>query len=90
MFETLPKKLKNPKSFLAIENRINRIMFSDHKHKSVKAFVTCAWCQEKLKKKQEYIKSLGFKDYNEYQQWKQIIKIMQSDLFNGKKNNKKA
>jgi len=79
LFKDFPKELKDPKCFLKIERKIDAIMYSDHKHNTVKGFVNCKRCQEKFKKKREYILSLGFKGIEQYQMWKRIMTIIHQE-----------
>jgi hypothetical protein len=76
LFKDFPEKLKDPKCFLKIEKAIDKIMFSDHKHSTVKEFVNCKRCQVKFEKKREYIRDQGFKDIQQYQMWKKIQGII--------------
>lgn len=76
LFKDFPKELKSPKCFIPIQTKIDQIMYSDHKHATVKGFVSCKRCQYKFQKKREYIKSLGFKDMAQFQMWQKIQTIM--------------
>lgn len=78
LFKGLPKDLKNPKRFEEIEKQLIDIMKSDHTHKTVKGFVTCAWCQKNMKLKQEMIQKLGFKSYGQYAEWRKIMVIIKN------------
>lgn len=73
LFRGLPARLKDPKVFYRIEQELFDIVQTDHKHKTVKAYVTCAWCNTKRELKQNKIKSLGFKSYAQYMEWKKIM-----------------
>ena len=76
IFEGLSDELKDPKKFKSIEKKIANTMVADHKHRTVKAFVNCKRCQARLKKKQELLKGLGFKDTQQYQMWKKVMSII--------------
>ena len=76
VFKYMPSSLKDPACFDGIEKQLADVMRSDHKHRSVKSFVTCAWCQGNLKKRQELITTLGFKSYDQYLNWKKIMTII--------------
>ena len=79
LFADFPEELKEPKMFMVVEKKIDKIMFSDHTHETVKGFVNCKRCQEKFNKKREYIKSLGFKGVEQYQMWKKIQTIIHNE-----------
>lgn len=72
----LPTKLKDPKRYEKIEKELADIMFSDHKHRKVSAFVKCKRCQAKMKKRHARLLELGFKDYSQYLDWKRIMKVV--------------
>lgn len=76
IFLRFPMKLKDPESFQKVEDELAEIIKSDHTHKSVKDFVACEGCNEKLKKRQEKLKELGFKSYTQYLEWKKIMTII--------------
>lgn len=76
LFKDFPEDLKDPDCFLKIEKKIDKIMYSDHKHNTVKGFVKCKSCQAKFEKKRAYIKELGFKGIEQYQMWKKIMSIL--------------
>lgn len=76
LFKGLPKDLKDPKCFEGIQNQLRDVMKSEHRHTTVKAFVTCAWCQANMKKKQDLMKALGFKSINQYMEWVKIMTII--------------
>ena len=73
IFKGLSDELKDPKNFKKVEKKIANVMVSDHKHSTIKAFTNCIRCQNKLTKKRETIYKLGFKDINQYQNWKKIM-----------------
>jgi len=72
----LPDELKDPKNFSKIEKKLANIMVSDHKHATIKQFMKCKRCQVKMRKKQETMKELGFKDFEQYQNWRKIMAII--------------
>ena len=76
LFKDFPEELKDPDCFMKIEKKIDSIMHSDHKHKLIKAFVKCKRCQDKVKKKGEYIRSLGFTGVEQFQMWQKIMTIL--------------
>jgi len=75
IFDGLSDEMKDPKNFLKIERKIVRIMISDHKHRTIKTFKNCKRCQAKVRKKAEMIKELGFKSFEQYQNWKKVMGI---------------
>lgn len=79
IFKDFPEDLKDPACFLKIEKKIDKIMYSDHKHKTVKGFMNCMRCQEKFQHKRDYINSLGFKGIEQYQMWKKIMGIIHNE-----------
>lgn len=76
LFKGISKELKNPKCFMPIERKLARIMYSDHKHDTIKAFTKCSRCQEKFNKKRAEIKKLGFSGVEQYQMWRKIMFII--------------
>jgi len=76
VFNGLPDALKDPKNYLKTERKIVATMVSDHKHTTMKAFINCKRCQAKVVKKAEMIKDLGFKDYEQYANWRKIMWII--------------
>lgn len=82
IFEGLSDEVKDPKNFERIEGKIANTMVSDHKHKTIKQFIKCKRCQDKMKKKAEMIKESGFKDFAQYQNWKKVMgKIINKENF---------
>jgi hypothetical protein len=73
VFDGLSDELKDPKQFTKIERKIIKTMLSDHTHKTMKQFIKCKRCQIKVQKKTDTIKELGFKDFNQYQNWKKVM-----------------
>jgi len=76
VFDGLSDDLKDPKNFEGIEKKIANTMVSDHKHKVVSTFIKCKRCQTKVAKKSEMIRELGFKDMNQYQNWRKVMNIV--------------
>ena len=76
IFKGLSDDLKDPKKFKSIEKKISNVMVSDHKHRTIKAFIKCKRCQTKLKKKRELLDKLGFKNQEQYQMWRKVMGII--------------
>jgi hypothetical protein len=76
LFKYMPSSLKDPSCFDDIEKQVTEVMKSDHVHKTVKAFMTCAWCQAKMKERHDLILKLGFNSYEQYLNWKKIMTII--------------
>ena len=76
IFDGLSDEIKDPKGFKKIEKKLESIMRSDHKHTNIKQFIKCKRCEVKRNKKNEAIKELGFKDINQYQNWKKVMQII--------------
>lgn len=72
----LPEELKDPACYKDIEDKLARIMFSDHQHKYLITFQKCKRCKDKVLKKRAAIKELGFKSYEQYLMWKKIMDII--------------
>jgi len=88
IFDGLPDSLKDIKNFEKADKAISSIMVSDHKHANIQMFMKCKRCQAKKARKDAMIKELGFKDYNQYQNWKRVMGVIRDkqDLkFYGKK-----
>lgn len=78
IFKGLPERLKDPSVYEKIERELFEAMKTDHKHKTVKQFVTCAWCQKKRELKQNKMKAMGFKSMGQYLEWRRIMQIITS------------
>jgi len=76
VFKGLPDNLKDPKTFKKVEKKLINAIFSDHKHATVKAYLKCKRCQDKFKKRQAFIKDLGFTSYEQYTEWKKVMTII--------------
>lgn len=76
LFKGLPARLKDPEMYYKIEKELFDMLQSDHKHKTVKEYVLCAWCNKKRELRQNRIKALGFKSINQYMQWKKVMDII--------------
>lgn len=76
IFKGLPKKLKDPSNFADIEKQLAIVLASDHKHKTVKSYVTCAWCNERREQRHKLMKKIGFKSIAQYLEWKKIHEII--------------
>lgn len=78
IFKGLSPRLKNPDNFVKIEKELIDCLKSDHKHRIIKAYVSCAWCQKKLQLKQQRMLAMGFKDYGQYVEWRRVMQIIRS------------
>lgn len=67
----IPKKLKDPKCYEDVE----RFLFipSEHKHRKVAVWQKCKTCQEGFAERSRRIRELGFKNAQQYHEWKRII-----------------
>ncbi len=75
----MAEDLKDPKCFKDIEKKLIMVVFSDHKHKTVKSYVGCKRCRAKLEKKTKMIKDFGFKDYGQYSEWRRVMSIITNE-----------
>ncbi len=73
----LPERLKDLKTYHKIERKLFDIVQTDHKHKTVKSYVTCAWCNKKRELRGNILKLEGFKSIEQYMAWKQIMQKME-------------
>ncbi len=78
IFKDLPDRLKSVEAYNKIELELFKILQTDHKHKTVKEYVTCAWCNKKRELKQNRIKALGFVDYAQYVQWRKVMEVIKN------------
>lgn len=76
IFDGLPDRLKTVEAYHRIEKKLFEIVQTDHKHTSVKEYVTCAWCNEKRQMRTNAIKSEGFLSLEQYLEWKKIMDII--------------
>ena len=73
LLDGLPDKVKDPKNFEKIVDSIASTMASDHKHRTIKAFLACKRCQAKVEKRKAKMKEWGFRDYVQYQEWRKVM-----------------
>lgn len=78
IFDGLPDKLKKVSAFDRIEKELFDLVQTDHKHKTVRSYVTCAWCNKKREMRLNKIKSYGFTSIEQYHGWKKIMMIIKS------------
>lgn len=84
IFDGLPDRLKSVEMYYKVEKELFNLLQTDHKHKTVKEYVSCMWCQKKRELRQNRIKALGFKNIEQYMQWKKIMDIIISNKLNVK------
>ena len=78
LFDGLPDKLKKVSAYDRIEKELFDLVQTDHKHKTVKSYVSCAWCNEKRKMRTNKILSYGFKSIEQYHEWRKVMGIIKS------------
>lgn len=78
ILEGLPEELKNHHKFLEIEKNLAQFLISSHKHKTPASYIKCEECQKRRTDRQEAIKALGFKSFQQYLEWKKIMVVIQS------------
>lgn len=76
IFSDLPDTLKDVKQYYRIEEKLAKILESDHKHETVKEYATCAWCNQKRELRQNTIKAEGFTSITQYLEWKKVMSII--------------
>ncbi len=76
IFEGLPDNVKSVKAYHRIEDKLQKALQSDHTHKTVKEYVSCAWCNKKRELRQNMIKSEGFRNVKQYLEWRKIMEII--------------
>jgi hypothetical protein len=76
LFEGLSDEVKTIKAYNRIEKKIQELTKSDHNHKTVKEYVSCAWCNKKRQLRENYIKSEGFTSSKQYLEWRKIMEII--------------
>lgn len=74
IFKGLRASLKDPKNFKKIQKQL--FLSSEHQHKTVRAYVSCAWCNEQREAKRKLMKQIGFKSYAQYLEWQKIMLII--------------
>ena len=89
IFKGLPDNLKDTVQYEIIEKRVAKIMKADHTHKSVSTFVKCKTCQANVKKRDEYLQSLGFEGIQQFMYYKRAILIMKEVYAKKAKESKK-
>lgn len=80
ILKDLPDELKDSECFERIEKKIWLIMKSDHTHRKISAFNKCKKCQAKRVKRNDYIKDVGFKNYEQYLKWRKIMSIIRNKI----------
>lgn len=78
LLDGLSDELKTTEKFDEIEAKLLDLIKTDHKHKTAKQYVKCIECMQKRDKRNELIKSFGFKNYLQYLQWKKIHTIIKN------------
>ena len=76
IFKGMSKYLKDPKNFMVVENKLQDVLKSDHKHKTASSYVKCKECQTKYQERKARMKELGFKSIQQYLAWKKIHVII--------------
>ena len=76
IFEGLPDSVKSEQANHRIEAKLQKAVQSDHTHKTVKEYVSCAWCNTKRELRKNMIKTEGFKSYKQYLEWRKIMEII--------------
>lgn len=76
LFKGLSEELKDPKCYKGIESKLQKAVYSDHQHKTIKKYMECPACSKKLQKKRELMKEMGFKSYEQYVLWRKIMEII--------------
>lgn len=76
IFKGLPSKLKDVSSFEKVEKQLFDVLQSDHKHKTVKSYLTCPECQTRIQERKKTMKKIGFKSLSQYLEWKKVITII--------------
>lgn len=76
IFAGLPSRLKEVEIYDKIEKELYDVVQTDHKHRSVKQYVTCAWCQKKRELKQNTIKAVGFTSLEQYLEWRKVMEVI--------------
>lgn len=76
LFESLTDYLKDPANYEKIENELASMLKTDHKHKTVKEYVTCMWCQKKRELRQNRMRVMGFTSPEQFLEWRKIMQII--------------
>ena len=76
LFKGLKKSLKDPACFEDVEKRLQDIIKIDHTHKTASSYAKCDECNKKRVERQKAMKDIGFKNINQYMQWKKIHTII--------------
>ncbi len=76
LFKDMPRQLKDPKNFVAIEKRLIKILRTKHKHKTAKAYVACVLCNSQRLERQKMMREEGFTSIQQYLGWKRIMTII--------------
>lgn len=76
IFKDLPERLKDPENFHKIERELFEVLQSDHKHATVKQYVSCAWCNKKRELRQNKMKAMGFQGIEQYLEWRKVMGII--------------
>ena len=78
IFKGLKKELKDPACFDDIESKLQIILKIDHTHKTASSYAKCEECNSKRVERQKAMKDIGFKNINQYLEWKKIHTIIKN------------
>lgn len=73
IFKDLPERLKDPKNFKRTEMRLRVVLKTDHKHKTIKAYMNCEECKANLEERRKLMKEIGFKNLEQYNRWRGVM-----------------
>lgn len=78
LFKGMPKSLKDPSNYEAIEKQLIEIIQIDHRHKTASSYAKCDICQAKREERKLKMKQIGFKSIQQYLEWKKIHEIIKN------------
>lgn len=86
----IPKKLKDPKYYKEIEEKLH--IPSDHTHRKISAWQKCKACQALAQERSRIMREIGFKNAQEYFTWKKIMSqvLLVRELQNEKATSKSS
>lgn len=72
----IPDDLKEVKKYREVEKTYASIMLTSHKHRNPKSFAACDDCSKKMEERRAYVKSLGFKDYEQFMLYRRVMGLI--------------
>lgn len=74
--EGIPEELKDVETYPKIIKEVMKAGYVDHKHKHVVVWNRCKRCQNALARRREVLDKWGFRDYEQFMAWRQVMDVI--------------